>query len=604
MVPESHFTRVLHTNYIPSAKELNEIQCLVVEPTERIKQLNEDIDRLQAERDELQCFVDSHRALAAPFRRFPADIWGEIFAHCLPTNKLNLSSCTLKEAPLLLTTVCRAWREIALNTPRLWGSVHIFFSNPPMSTEHESFLSEMRARTLQGIKLWLDRSKSRPLTLSIYMADDVSPPSLSAEENARFSDLMNLLVKYSRRWKSLSLGHGVGALHQQPLQQLTRDDVPLLETVHIGANAILFHSSTGVTPQVTELRPSPLSNLLCELTSLRSLQLNQGSMSSFCIPLGWSRLTDLSLSFLCPALPNSTSSSIDLLQRIAQTCRSLTVLTFYSYLPSGAPLGDPVECTSLRDLRLILKGSLCDFSNHDQGPHFTGPFPFHSHVKDIYRCIRTPQLRRLTLQMGSNHSRGTAADVDLPFRTLIEGSPHLTHLQLVGYHILGAEALSHCLQSAPSLTTLKLQPEHLPTRKRRSSRRRYVEQVVAPNDGWVPKLLSSLNELGSCPQLEVFDCGRCSPDDVTSLLGFLQDENRMSRMKRFRAGMGGLHVQQVNTMTSPTLLEAFTSLRESHGMSVDLEWKEVEPLPDRRWKNDPYRGLPVASSWEATVRKW
>ncbi|KAK1227657.1 hypothetical protein PQX77_009332, partial [Marasmius sp. AFHP31] len=79
MVLKSHFANVLHTNYVPSAKELGELEDLVLEPKERMKRVDEEIHRLQTEQDELQQFVDDHNALRSPFRRLPADIWGEIF---------------------------------------------------------------------------------------------------------------------------------------------------------------------------------------------------------------------------------------------------------------------------------------------------------------------------------------------------------------------------------------------------------------------------------------------------------------------------------------------------------------------------------------------
>ncbi|KAK1221260.1 hypothetical protein PQX77_015920 [Marasmius sp. AFHP31] len=114
--------------------------------------------------------------------------------------------------------------------------------------------------------------------------------------------------------------------------------------------------------------------------------------------------------------------------------------------------------------------------------------------------------------------------------------------------------------------------------------------MVPPTD-WVPKLLSSLNELDSCPQLEVLDCGRCRPEDVTSILKFVQDESRLSRMKQFGADMGDLAVQQVHAMTSPSLLESLSSLRATHGISVDLKWAEAETTQEPQWKMDPYSGL-------------
>ncbi|KAK1221257.1 hypothetical protein PQX77_015917 [Marasmius sp. AFHP31] len=613
MVPESHFARVLHTNYNPSTKELNEIRHLVIEPQERIRRLNEEISRLQTERDELQRFVDGHLALAAPFRRFPADIWGEIFAHCLPVNKMNVAVCTVKEAPLLLTAICRDWREIALNTPRLWSSVHLSVSSPPPTTESDHLYHERQEATLQGMKLWLDRSGSRPLTLSIHIVDNTSPPMSPGEfddESTICSKLMNLLVGYSRRWKSLSLGSGVKPSHQRALEGLIADDVPLLETVHTGDVNLFtdFHTFfnglppiTGM-PQVPEPRPAPASKVLCKLSSLRSLHLQQGSMSSLRISLSWSQLTKLTFNFR-PMTFDSTPSPIAVLQKIAQACRSLVILTFRSHLSPGGSPTDPINWSTLQELRLVFNGPFCDYPGQPD-PGLTGPFPFLPHVKDIYSSIIAPQLLRLTLLLVDHRWGGPAVDRDLPFHTLIKGAPHLTHLQIIGYHILGAEALSRCLQAAPSLTILKLQPERSPRwvscDMGYRALRMPLEDVIVPPPDWVPQLLASLNELGSCPQLEVLDCGRCRIEDVTSILEFFQDESRLSRMKEFRADMGELVVQQVHTMTSPSLSESLRSLRAAHGISVDLKWGEIEPDLAPQWRMNPYSGLsvPATSPWE------
>ncbi|KAK1217921.1 hypothetical protein PQX77_019396 [Marasmius sp. AFHP31] len=606
MVPETHFARVLHTNHVPSTQELNQIQHLVIGPQERIRNLNEEITRLQAERDELQRFVDDHLALAAPFRRFPADVWGEIFVHCLPAHSQSLAVCTVTQAPLLLTAVCRAWREIALNTPRLWSSVHFSVSDSPSVITTDPLYLEHHESTLQGMKLWLDRSGSRPLTLSIHMGDNMSPLSLSGEgNNSEFSicmKLMNLLVGYSRRWKSLSLGIGVMPSYQRALEHLVADDVLLLETVHTGDFNLFidYHTLAHGTSSINGmLRPAPIANILCKLSSLRSLHLQHGSMASLRIPLDWARITGLDIN-LQPSGFDRVPYPIVILQRIAQTCRSLVILTFRSPLPPGRSLTGPLVWSTLQELRLTFDGHSGNYLAHPPSV-LTGPTL--SYVKDISSSIIAPQLIRLTLQFAGFEPGGplVLADNVLPFHTLIEGTPHLTHLQIVGYHILGAEALSRCLQAAPSLITLKLEPEWPRagwTTYTGSTvgllRARPLDQPIAPPADWAPNLLSSLNELGSCPQLEVLDCGRCRAEDMPSILKFVQDESRLSRVKQLRADMGGLLPQQVPTMTSPSLSESLRSLRAMYDVSVDLKWEEtVEPIPVPRWKMDPYSG------WEA-----
>ncbi|KAK1221269.1 hypothetical protein PQX77_015929 [Marasmius sp. AFHP31] len=608
IVPDSQFTGVLHTNYAPSAKELKELEHLVIEPQERIRKLDEEIKRLQTQRDELQQFVDSHRALAAPFRRLPADIWGEIFVHCLPTNRLNLAVCTVKEAPLLFTTVCRAWKEVALNTPRLWSSLHILASGSPTPSEIDCPRRQLQEKILRGIELWLNRSGSRPLTLSVYMVESGLTDEQSGIVSTYPLELMDLLAKYSHRWRTLSFGPGVRVSHQRSFDQLTADGVPLLETIYTGdfnlfADIHLFYpplagSWNNNPPPTSTPSPTPMANFISKISSLRSLHLQQGSIPTLEIPLGWSHLTELSFDF-SPLDNSSTSSSPRvLLQRIAQSCRSLVILTLRAYLPLGETrnvITDPIEWTSLQELNISLDGLFCDYTTPDGHPNTDGPFLFLPHIQDIYGCIITPQLLRLSIQLG--HRRWgdptfpTSDDI-LPFHALIQSSSRLMNLRIGGYHILKPEALAQCLQSSLSLDTLTLLPERSPSRRRRVTGPR-TDETISPTGDWVPRLLSSLNDLeGSCgcPNLEVFDIGRCGEhNNLSSILDFFQSESRISRLKLLKADMGELWGERALAIASNASL--VETLRTVHGISVDINWKEIEP-PKEYWRHDPSTGLP------------
>ncbi|KAL0070005.1 hypothetical protein AAF712_002902 [Marasmius tenuissimus] len=610
MIPESHFTSVLHTNYVPSSKELEELQQLVLEPQEKIRKLDEKMKRLQAERDELQQFVDSHRALAAPFRRLPADIWGEIFAYCLPANQLNVAVCTVKEAPLLLTTICRTWREVALNTPRLWNSVHIHGIDPPTPLQIESSRELLRAQVLQGIKLWLDRSGSLPLTLSIYIADNASPTSPgpfdqpSENVSTHLLRLMDLLAEYSRRWRTLSLDRGVRFLYQRSFDHLTADDVPLLETVHTGDLNLfrglnIFPGPWHLNPPqpAGDPSPTPMAEFMSKVSSLRSLHLQQGSISTLGISFSWSHLTKLNFDFQPMDIDSPSSSPRILLQMLARMCCSLTVLTFRAYLPgsvseTGGALTDPIEWTSLRELNISLNGLFCNYMSPDGEPYTTGPYFFLPFLKDIYSSIITPQLLRLFIQLGHRRWGEPISDDVLPFRTLIEGSPRLTNLRVGGYHILKPEALAGCLQTSTSLTTLIMHPEYSPIQpRRRGATNPRVDNAISPTPDWVPRFLLSLKALGSCPQLQVFDIGRCGePDNLNSILDFVQSESRISTLKDLKADMGEIWGEQALAVTSNASL--IETLRTVHGISIKLKSKEIDPPSEYEWNRDPHFGLP------------
>lgn len=64
----------------------------------------------------------------SPVCKVPPEILGEIFAQCVQsTSEPTAFSST--DAMLLLTTVSRRWRQVALDTPRLWRNITI--RDPP-----------------------------------------------------------------------------------------------------------------------------------------------------------------------------------------------------------------------------------------------------------------------------------------------------------------------------------------------------------------------------------------------------------------------------------------------------------------------------------------
>ncbi|KAJ6561759.1 hypothetical protein B0H19DRAFT_909252, partial [Mycena capillaripes] len=127
---DSPFTEILHTNAVPSDTECQRIRQLLVGPQKEVAGLTEEIDRVQillkeleGKRDRLNDFIKAHTALLSPARRLPVDVVSDIFTACLPSDRNAIMSAA--ECPLLLCHICRAWRDVALSTPRLWASLHI-----------------------------------------------------------------------------------------------------------------------------------------------------------------------------------------------------------------------------------------------------------------------------------------------------------------------------------------------------------------------------------------------------------------------------------------------------------------------------------------------
>ncbi|KAJ7823990.1 hypothetical protein B0H14DRAFT_1307061 [Mycena olivaceomarginata] len=114
---KSRFFHHFNTNYVPSDEEIECIRADLVSHTQELARIDERIRELSAQRDQIQDYIDSHKALISHPRRLPVDILREIFVACLPVDRNAVMSA--QEAPLLLGRICSAWRSIVLTTPRL-----------------------------------------------------------------------------------------------------------------------------------------------------------------------------------------------------------------------------------------------------------------------------------------------------------------------------------------------------------------------------------------------------------------------------------------------------------------------------------------------------
>ncbi|KAG1886140.1 hypothetical protein F4604DRAFT_1951531 [Suillus subluteus] len=65
----------------------------------------------------------SRRSFSSPISRLPTEILSEIFLYCLPEDEHLVHAS--KQAPVLLTKICRRWREVAVGLPRLWCSLQL-----------------------------------------------------------------------------------------------------------------------------------------------------------------------------------------------------------------------------------------------------------------------------------------------------------------------------------------------------------------------------------------------------------------------------------------------------------------------------------------------
>ncbi|KAL0563316.1 hypothetical protein V5O48_018756 [Marasmius crinis-equi] len=576
---ETPFARVLDTNYIPSVEERDTLQSLIREPEEMILELDEEIARLVAKREELRCFVGRHRTLLSPFRRLPVDVWRTIFCACLPDNKLSLCTRTMKEAPLLLTTVCRSWREIALNTPRLWHSIHIFIPLPSGQFTGDKYVSVMRAR-IDGFREWLDRSGSLPITISLAMQGHLSSTanqdqSASALHIAR-TGFTELVAQYSHRWGTLVFGFATETLDLSPFDRLTPQDLRLLEDVH-GFGTLFFRHMRPAVSDPGSANLSPLAHLLSRASSLRRLKLINESIiqTTLSLPLAWSRLTELSISL---ASRNSLTPG-QVIRALAKQCRSLITFSLENEWRIRHTDHDidvnssPFEWPSLQDLSLSFRCP-CFTSNPD------GSSTLLPVIANTFMAVVFTSLTRFSVCIEDRSHNPSQALMDTaPFEALLLSSQRsLVSLEVSCPQYFTLEALLRVLRPLNALTSLNL--GHTT-----ASLGRVMHEGDAPSDRayyWCSMLLQAIDSdyENVCPGLEEVGFWRCYVNEVDALLRFAVQR---PKLRAFRVDFG--------QAASRFSLESRAEMEVLRERGVGMSWSYMEVVKDQPHDN-PKNGIP------------
>ncbi|KAJ7441730.1 hypothetical protein FB451DRAFT_1150497 [Mycena latifolia] len=311
----SPFTSKLGTNYCPQDDELAQIQTLLIEPTLRLKRLDDEIaelqralDKLAEERAGLSAFVKAHRALLSPVRRLPLDIIQEIFIACLPTHRNCVMSA--EEAPVLLGRICSSWRTISLSTPRLWCRLHIV---EPEYTYHAISLSQEKlAQRLETTATWLGRSGQCALSISL------SCSSHTDTDRGVQNLFLRTLVPFVSRWEHIAFKTTPSAL--STLSQLDAADAPLLKSV---AMKEFYQFESEDIKNSAQWGPwgllggSTLFRFSVALSNFKPLE----------APLPWAHLRHLSISQ--GIRPNAHAFSSDAALRLLAQCPELRTCVLF-----------------------------------------------------------------------------------------------------------------------------------------------------------------------------------------------------------------------------------------------------------------------------------
>lgn len=94
--------------------------------------------------------------------------------------------------PLLLGTICRAWRELARSMPRLWCTIHVEMECP----------DRYRVAKASLLQEWLLRSGRLPLSIRLRLTE---PDDSIPNEEVVMWRIMDLIARCSQRWQHVHL---------------------------------------------------------------------------------------------------------------------------------------------------------------------------------------------------------------------------------------------------------------------------------------------------------------------------------------------------------------------------------------------------------------
>jgi hypothetical protein len=268
----------------------------------------------------LQHHADYCQIILSKVRVIPAELWLEIFRHCLPPVRFP----DARLAPLLLCQICSFWRRIALQASCLWDSMTLQ-SGLNNSRERSGLSATMavaswanRAIKLLSkrksssslepisnlITIWAQRSKTRLLSCTVQAGPEEVPVGLEPtvmrtvlSQSDSFRDLrLNSLFKAEL---SLLFSYSLAGRHFQNLETLTLlmpdfsewagsklitawADAPCLRKVKLFINPLNFHRLLLPWPQLTHLNllQCPLASSFLNDVLRRCIHLQEGAFTT------------------------------------------------------------------------------------------------------------------------------------------------------------------------------------------------------------------------------------------------------------------------------------------------------------------------------------
>ena len=531
---ESPFASKLGTPFVPSDEEALEIKKILDHHTPKLAWISSEIARVKALYEELENQykeladdMDAHRRLLSLLRRdlLPADVLQEIFLSCLPTS--HDSIITKEEAPTLLTQVCGGWRRIALNTPRLWASIHIpipSINAPIPRAPGDELLYEMAldlrmTNRVTAIREWLSRSNDCPLSFTFGSDPTMVGPYRHCD------DIISLLLRQSTRWCRVSVSASKNYVAM--FMALDGRQMPLLESITISETNL---GGWGEPLSNADIHPSQLS--LFETPNLRTLKVSYLTQDITSLPVRWATLSHLSL--YSNLGPLEVPQVFDLLKACTRLVSFQLITNSPMYTTSHINFDLPTD--RVVSLPFLEKLSLA----------------YHTEVvyPDIFDSMELPALREIDYHWPHRSS------VQPPLLSLLRKQGHTITTLATNIVVFSEENFRSCLQHCPHLKKLII------VEVRFYPMLYFGDENTTATGIGLLESLSSSSSSGEylCPELEVLESSMTILSSDQDVLDFLARKQAgtfptLSKMKSLRLVFGREQEQPMAESVRPYVEE-------------------------------------------------
>lgn len=126
------------------------------------------------------------------------EILSDIFGLALPDDETHTHLKT--EAPLNASQVSRSWRQLAISTSSLWSRISFICGDDEPSWDTSKNRVQQIHQTLRAWDTWIERSKTRPLKITV-----VQMPNFFPGEQEAVSLLLDKAMLLFHRWHDVEL---------------------------------------------------------------------------------------------------------------------------------------------------------------------------------------------------------------------------------------------------------------------------------------------------------------------------------------------------------------------------------------------------------------